>query len=202
MTFAQADDCQSGTDTAKADFSNGILRTYLFGLTHSFTFGKILKDDYGIDVIYWGCIVDEKWDCYSKYMDERIKEKYGKDIFEKVAKKSWQLDSLGMGDRQSTFPGGERELMKFVYCTLDLEKAKYSDDKKGRVNLQFSIDTDGKVTDIKVVKGLNADYNSEAIRIMSLMPKWTSETQNGKAVKKTWYLPIVFDNDWRQKHCP
>jgi hypothetical protein len=65
-TFAQVDDCQVGTDCAMTDFSKGILRTYIFGLTNSFTFGKILKDEYGIDAIYWGCIVEEKWDCYSK----------------------------------------------------------------------------------------------------------------------------------------
>jgi len=103
--FAQEEECQSGTDSARVDFSKGILRIYIFGLSNSFTYGKLLKDEYGIDAIYWGDIVDERLDCYSKFMDEKIKEKFGNDIFDKVAKKSQQLDSTGKGDRQSEFPG-------------------------------------------------------------------------------------------------
>ena len=153
-SFAQTVECQSGTDSAKVDFSKGILRTYIFGLTDSYTFGKILKDEYGIDAVYWGCIVEEKWECYSEYMDSKIKEKFGNDIFEKVSKKSQQMDSLGKGDRQATFPGGEMALMKFVYCNLDLAKAKYSLDKKGRVYLKFTIGMDGKATNIKITNML------------------------------------------------
>jgi len=201
-SFAQTDECQIGTDSAKVDFSDGILRTYIFGLTNSFTFGKILKNDYGIDAVYWGDIVDERWDCYSKFMDQKIKEKFGDDIFENALKKSQQLDSLGKGDRQSEFPGGEIELMKFIYCNLDLTKANYSESKKGRVYLQFSIDTTGRPTDIKVMKTPNEDYSKEAIRLVNLMPRWTIATQNGIAIKQQWNLPIVFDNDWKEKHCP
>ena len=85
--FAQTDECQSGIDSANVDFSNGILRTYIFGLTNSFTYGKLLKSEYGIDAIYADDIVVEKWDCYSKFMNEKIKEKFGNDIFENVATK-------------------------------------------------------------------------------------------------------------------
>jgi len=201
-SFAQIDECQIGTDSAKADYSKGIFRTYIFGLTSSFTFGKLLKDEYGIDAIYWGDIVDERFDCYSIFMDEKIKEKFGNDIFDKVAKKSQQLDSLGKGDRQSEFPGGETELMKFIYCNLDLTKANYPENKKGKVYLQFAIDTIGRPVDIKVMTSSNEDYSKEAIRIINLMPIWITATQNGKPIKEKWNLPILFDNDWKEKHCP
>ena len=201
-SLAQTDECQIGIDSAKADYSKGILRTYIFGLTNTFTFGKLLKEEYGIEAVYWGCIVDEKWHCYSKFMDEKIKTKFGNDIFDKVAKKTQQLDSVGKGDRQSEFPGGETALMKFVYCNLDLTKANYSENKKGRVYLQFAIDTTGRPADIKITKTPNEDYSKEAIRLVNLMPNWTTATQNGKTIKQQWNLPIVFDNDWKEKHCP
>jgi len=201
-SFAQTDECQIGTDSAKADYSKGILRTYIFGLTNSFTFGKLLKVEYGIDAVYWGDVVDEKWDCYSKFMDDKIKAKFGNDIFDKVAKKSQQLDSLGKGDRQSVFPGGEIELMKFVYCNIDLAKANYLQYQKGRVYLQFTIDTTGRPIDIKVMKTPNEDYATEAIRLINQMPNWTTATQNGKAIQQKWNLPIVFDDNWKRKHCP
>ena len=94
------------------------------------------------------------------------------------------------------------ELMKFVYCNLNLDKANYSENKKGRVYLQFAIDTTGRPVDIKVMKTPNEDYSQEAIRIINLMPNWTTATQNGKTIKQQWNLPIVFDNVWKQKHCP
>ena len=200
--FAQTDECQSGIDSANVDFSNGILRTYIFGLTNSFTYGKLLKSEYGIDAIYADDIVVEKWDCYSMFMNEKIKEKFGNDIFEKVAKKSQQLDFAGKGDRQSEFPGGEKELMKFVYCNLDLTKANYLESKKSKVYLQFEIDTTGQPIDIKVMKSPFEDYNNEAIRLINLMPKWKTATQNGKPINEKWNLPIVFDNEWKEKYCP
>jgi hypothetical protein len=200
--FAQVDECQSGTDSAKVDFSNGILRIYIFGLSNSFTYGKLLKDQYGIDVIYGGDIVDERWNCYSIFMNEKIKEKFGNDIFDKVAKKSQQLDSAGKGDRQSEFPGGQMELMKFVYCNLDLTKVNYSKNETGKVYLQFEIDTIGLPINIKVMKSPNLDYSEEAIRIINLMPNWITATHNGKPIKEKWNLPIVFDNEWIEKYCP
>jgi hypothetical protein len=201
-TFAQTDECQIGIDSAQTDYSVGILRTYIFGLTNTFTYGKILKDEYGIEAVYWGCIVDKKWDCYSKFMDEKIKIKFGDDIFEKAAKKSEQLDSLGKGDRQSEFPGGEEELIKFIYCNLDLVKANYSESKKGRVNLQFSIDKSGRPVNILVRKSPNESYSKEAIRLINLMPNWITATENGKTINQMWNLPIVFDDKWKEEHCP
>jgi hypothetical protein len=200
-SFAQTDECQIGIDSAKSDYSKGILRTYIFGLTNSFTFGKLLKDEYGIQAVYRGCIVDERWDCYSKFMEEKIKAKFGDDLFEKASKKSQQLDSSGKGDRQSAFPGGEIALMKFVYCNIDLTKANYSENRKGRVYLQFTIDRTGRPINIKVLKTPNEEYSKEAIRLVNLMPNWTSATKNGKPIKRQWNLPIVFDHDWKEQHC-
>jgi len=201
-SFAQTSECQLGIDSAKVDFKNGILRTYLFGLTDSFTYGKILKDTYGVEAIYMGCIVEEKWDCYSTYMDSQIREKYGNDIFEKIYRSAHQLDSLGKGDRQASFPYGEEALMKFVYRNLDLVKAKYSPNKKGIVFLSFTVDTDGKPIDIKILKTPNKDFSNEAIRLINKMPKWVSATRNGECVSQYWNLPIVFDRKRKEKYCP
>lgn len=200
-TFAQTDECQIGTDSAKADYSKGIMRVYIFGLTNSFTYGKLLKTEYGIDAVYPGCIVERKWDCYTNWMDEKIKAKFSDDIFEKVAKKAQYLDSIGKGDRQAAFPGGESALMKYVYCNLDLTRANYSEGNEGKVYLQFAIDTAGRPTDINVLKTPNEAYSKEAIRLINRMPDWTPATQNGKPMKQLWNLPIVFDIDFKEKHC-
>lgn len=202
QVYGQEDICQSGIDSAKVDISKGEYKIYIFGHPNSYTFGRILEEEYGIAAIYWGSIVEEKWRCYSNYMRERIKERYGEDFFESVVKRSQLQDSLGKGDRNASFPGGEVELMKFVYCNLDLERANYTDDDKGKVALQFTIDTLGNVTDIVVGRSWNQDYSLEAIRVVSMMPNWITATFNGKSIKQIWTLPIIFDKKFKEEHCP
>lgn len=201
-TFGQIDGCSMGTASAKADYSKGILRIYVFGLTDSFTFGRILKEDYGIEVLYQGCMVDERLGCYSTFMIEKLKQRFGDDLIKKAIIKSKQLDSLGKGDRQSIFPGGSTELVKFVYCNLDLIKTKYSVHKKAKVFLRFAIDTTGRPVDISVMKTPNEDYSKEAIRLVSIMPNWIPATKNGTRIQQIWNLPIAFDNYEKEKYCP
>ena len=105
-SFAQIDQCQIGTDSAKADYKKGILRVYLFGRVSSSTTGKILMDEYGVEAIDRGCIADQKSICYSEFMKEKIKDKFGRDIFEKVEDNVSQVDNMGDGDRKAIFLGG------------------------------------------------------------------------------------------------
>ena len=68
--------------------------------------------------------------------------------------------------------------------------------------IQFTIDTKGRPVDIKVLKTANEDYSTEAIRLINLMPDWITATQNGKTIRQQWNLPILFDHEWKEKHCP
>jgi hypothetical protein len=97
------------------------------------------------------------------------------------------------------FPGGEKELMKFIYCNLNLDSLKIEDSKA--VIMSFIIDNNGQVLDIKVNRGISETLDNEAIRIVSLMPNWIPGKKNGKPVKSSYNLPIFFNKEKKEGNC-
>jgi periplasmic protein TonB len=63
---------------------------------------------------------------------------------------------------------------------------------EGRVFVEFVIGKDGKITDVKAIKGIGAGCDEEAIRIIQNSPPWNPGRQRGKAVKQRMVLPIIF----------
>ena len=63
---------------------------------------------------------------------------------------------------------------------------------QGRVILQFTIKTDGKVTDVKVLSGVDKYLDKEAVRVVSSSPKWTPGKSAGKPVDVTMTFPVIF----------
>ena len=90
------------------------------------------------------------------------------------------------------FPGGMPELLKFVDKSLQYPQATTENSKKERVIVQVIIDKDGSVTEPVILRHVNPELDKEALRIISLMPKWKPGTQHGKAVKVKYTFPITF----------
>ncbi|MEQ8423644.1 MAG: TonB family protein, partial [Cyclobacteriaceae bacterium] len=63
---------------------------------------------------------------------------------------------------------------------------------EGRVFVEFVIDKDGSITDVRAVKGIGAGCDEEAVRILQAAPKWKPGKQRGKPVKQRMVLPITF----------
>lgn len=63
---------------------------------------------------------------------------------------------------------------------------------QGRVTLQFTIGTDGRVGDVRVVKGADPVLDQEALRVVSSSPVWTPGKQRDRAVKVSFTFPVVF----------
>lgn len=73
------------------------------------------------------------------------------------------------------------------YPSLAIEK-----NISGRVYVQFTIDEEGKLTDIEVLKSSSTLLNSEVIRVLRNSPEWTPGKQKGKAVKVSMVMPVEF----------
>ena len=84
------------------------------------------------------------------------------------------------------------EFARWVNSQLKYPEQAKQDGITGRVTLQFTIETDGSVTDVKVLKGVREDLDSESVRVVSASPKWEPGKHNGKPVKVTYRLPIVY----------
>ena len=63
---------------------------------------------------------------------------------------------------------------------------------QGRVILQFTVLRDGSVGNVKVLRGVDAALDREAVRVVSSSPKWTPGRQRDRAVNVTYTFPVIF----------
>ncbi len=93
------------------------------------------------------------------------------------------------------FEGGMDAFYKYVAKNLNYPKQARRQGIEGKIFLQFVIDKDGSITDIKVAKGLGFGLDEEAERVLRECPKWKPARQRGKIVKVRMSIPIMFKLD-------
>lgn len=88
------------------------------------------------------------------------------------------------------FPGGMPALMEFIRKNLRHDKAE----KKERVIIQIVVDKKGNATNPVVLRSTNPALDEEALRIVSLMPKWKPGRQAGKNRNVKFTFPVTFES--------
>ena len=63
---------------------------------------------------------------------------------------------------------------------------------KGKVYVQFAVNSKGEVVDVVVVKGIDPEIDKEAVRVVMSAPRWEPGKQRGKPVKVQFTFPINF----------
>lgn len=63
---------------------------------------------------------------------------------------------------------------------------------QGRITLQFTIEKDGSMSKVKVLRGVDPSLDKEAVRVVSMSPKWKPGKQRDRAVAVTYTFPVVF----------
>lgn len=91
-----------------------------------------------------------------------------------------------------SFPGGEKAMFEYLskntrYPTLAKESGI-----QGMVVLTFVVEKSGKISDVKVLRGIGGGCDEEAIRVVKSMPGWKPGKQRGKPVKVQYNLPYRF----------
>lgn len=95
-------------------------------------------------------------------------------------------------EQMPTFPGGTGALMQYLSSNIRYPAVAEENGVQGRVILQFVVEKDGSITDVKVLKSVDPSLDKEAIRVTKSMPKWIPGKQNGSAVRVKYTLPVVF----------
>ena len=95
-------------------------------------------------------------------------------------------------EQTAEFPGGVRELMKYLNGNIKYPAAAQRANVSGKVYLQFVVNTDGSIVDIQTLKGIGFGCDEEAMRVVKDMPKWTPGRQNGRAVRQRYTLPVAY----------
>jgi periplasmic protein TonB len=90
------------------------------------------------------------------------------------------------------FPGGEMEMLKFMAENIRYPSAASANNIQGLVVLQFTVDAQGRIEDITILKDIGGGCGDEAVRIVKSMPLWIPGEQNGLPVAVRYTLPVHF----------
>ena len=90
------------------------------------------------------------------------------------------------------FPGGDAALMKYLSSHIQYPTMAQENNIQGKVVLQFVVEKDGHVGEVKVVRSVDKDLDREAVRVCKSLPKFTPGRQNGQAVRVWYTLPVNF----------
>lgn len=112
----------------------------------------------------------------------------------KVTKPSRNAEVKDNGQSTAAeFPEGTSALTKFLERNIRYPEQAKRMGIEGRVYTKFMVETDGSITEITIMKGINDDLNNEAIRIIKSMPLWQPATREGIPVRSQALLPITFN---------
>ena len=96
-------------------------------------------------------------------------------------------------ENKPKFNGGDaNEFSKWVNQRLVYPEIAKENGVQGRVMLQFTVNADGSVSNVKVLRGVDPALDKEAMRVVSSSPKWTPGKQRDRAVKVTYTFPVIF----------
>ncbi|TAG69238.1 MAG: energy transducer TonB [Runella slithyformis] len=98
----------------------------------------------------------------------------------------------GAVEIQPQFPGGVNEMAKFLGKNLRYPPQAAKASIQGRVYVQFVVMSDGSITDVVALKGIDFGCDEEATRVIKAMPKWRPGSQSGRPVRVRFNLPIAF----------
>ena len=121
-------------------------------------------------------------------------EKNGKDIADikenvtqEVEEKVWEVI-----EQMPQFPGGETELLSFIAKSIRYPVIAQENGIQGRVIIRFVVSKTGVVSNVEVLRSLDAACDKEAMRVVKTLPKWIPGKQNGVNVPVYYTLPITF----------
>lgn len=90
------------------------------------------------------------------------------------------------------FPGGTAGLMQYLARSIKYPVIAQEKKQQGRVIIQMVIGQDGSISNAKVLRSVSPSLDTEAMRVVSNMPKWEPGLQRGQAVAVEYTLPITF----------
>ena len=95
-------------------------------------------------------------------------------------------------ETNASFPGGDEACARWLAQNIQYPAICRNNGIQGRVILSFVVELDGSLSNAKVVRSGDENLSNEALRVITLMPKWNPATSDGKRVRSRYNLPILF----------
>ena len=91
-----------------------------------------------------------------------------------------------------SFPGGQTALVAYLQENLKYPQSARDNGIQGRVYINFVVEKDGSISNVKVNRGIGGGCDEEAVRVVKAMPKWIPGVQKDQTVRVSYMMPIVF----------
>lgn len=143
-------------------------------------------------------IVDDEIQVEDEFISLEDNDELGVEIMdyvEEVAEEVVEEEAIPfqLVEQKPSFQGGDaNQFSKWVNKRLVYPEIAKENGVQGRVTLQFTVEKDGSVTNVKVLRGVDPSLDKEAVRVVSSSPKWAPGKQRDRAVKVTYTFPVIF----------
>lgn len=95
-------------------------------------------------------------------------------------------------EKMPSFPGGENALISYLAKNIRYPSVARENNIEGIVPVQFVVQSDGSITDVKALRDIGGGCAEEAVRIIKTMPKWAPGNNNGVNVPVILVQPVHF----------
>jgi len=103
-----------------------------------------------------------------------------------------EVEIFTVVEESPTFPGGDAARIKFLQENIKYPQIARESSIQGTVYVTFVVERTGKVTDVRVLRGIGGGCDEEAVRVIKAMPNWNPGKQRGKPVRVQFNMPIKF----------
>ena len=95
-------------------------------------------------------------------------------------------------EKSPEFPGGDEARLQFIKDNLVYPEDAKKNGIQGTVYVNFFVEKDGSISNVKVVRGIGYGCDEEAVRVTKMMPNWIPGEQRGEKVRVSYNMPIKF----------
>lgn len=95
-------------------------------------------------------------------------------------------------EQMPEFPGGDEDRVKYLHDNVKYPQTAREVGISGTVYVTFVVNRSGKISDVRILRGIGGGCDEEAVRVVKNMPSWKPGKQNGEAVPVQYNLPIKF----------
>jgi protein TonB len=141
---------------------------------------EIVQDDVEVEDIEINAEIDQT-EVMEEYVAPEVEE-------EEVV----EQEVFTIVEQMPSFPGGDQKMYEYLGKNIKYPQIARESGIQGRVFVNFVVEPDGSVSNVKVLRGIGGGCDEEAMRVVKGMPKWTPGKQRGKAVRVSYTLPVVF----------
>lgn len=131
--------------------------------------------------------------CYDSAMVTLLNRKFQIDVLARANRKADSLRNLPHWSRETEYPGGMAEVVKYVLKRLNTSGVKRKDISGTKLFIQFTVDTTGQVRDPKIIKGeISRSIDQQVLDIVATM-KWTPTHQYGRPTETRMVIPLQLE---------